>query len=84
MSLTAVHFYYRGQTVQWTDGHLAGALKSLLVKFDNLWHRPFPYVMTLHQSPTDDGSHRSFHFHIEIHPPLRRPSLLKVSNAVAS
>lgn len=55
----------------------AGALKGLLVKFDNLWHMPFPYVMTLHQAPTDGGDYRGFHFHIEFHPPLRRPNLLK-------
>jgi UDPglucose--hexose-1-phosphate uridylyltransferase len=38
---------------------------------------PFPYVMALHQAPLDDVQHRGFHFHIEIHPPLRRPGLLK-------
>lgn len=55
----------------------ASILKCLLVKFDNLWRMPFPYVMTLHQSPTDGLAHEGFHFHIEIHPPLRRPNLLK-------
>ena len=57
--------------------HFARALKCLLVKLDNLWQIPFPYVMTLHQSPTDAGDHHGFHFHIEIHPPLRQPNLLK-------
>jgi UDPglucose--hexose-1-phosphate uridylyltransferase len=56
---------------------LARALKCLLVKLDNLWQMPFPYVMTLHQAPTDGGDYRAFHFHIEIHPPLRQPNLLK-------
>ena len=55
----------------------AALLKQVLVKFDNLWQLPFPYVMTLHQSPTDGGAHDGFHFHIEIHPPLRQPNLLK-------
>jgi UDPglucose--hexose-1-phosphate uridylyltransferase len=55
----------------------AEALKCLLAKFDNLWRTPFPYVMPLHQAPTDGGDHRGFHFHIEFHPPLRRPNLLK-------
>jgi UDPglucose--hexose-1-phosphate uridylyltransferase len=55
----------------------AAALKCLLVKFDNLWQMPFPYVMTLHQAPTDRGDYRGFHFHIEFHPPLRQPNLLK-------
>ena len=56
---------------------LAEALKHLLVRYDNLWRMPFPYVMTLHQAPTDGGDHRGFHFHIEFHPPLRKPNLLK-------
>lgn len=55
----------------------AAMVKCLLVKLDNLWRMPFPYVMTLHQSPTDGRVHDGFHFHIEIHPPLRRPNLLK-------
>ena len=38
---------------------------------------PFPYVMALHQAPTDGGDYGGFHFHIEFHPPLRRPNLLK-------
>jgi UDPglucose--hexose-1-phosphate uridylyltransferase len=52
-------------------------LSRVLVRFDNLWNRPFPYVMALHQAPTDGGDHRGFHFHIEFHPPLRKPDLLK-------
>jgi UDPglucose--hexose-1-phosphate uridylyltransferase len=55
----------------------AAALKCLLVKFDNLWRMPFPYVMTLHQAPTDGADYSAFHFHIEFHPPLRQPNLLK-------
>jgi len=56
---------------------LAAVLKCVLIKFDNLWQMPFPYVMALHQAPTDGGDYRGFHFHIEFHPPLRQPNLLK-------
>jgi len=56
---------------------LAKALKEITVRFDNLWQMPFPYVMPLHQAPTDGGDYRGFHFHIEFHPPLRKPNLLK-------
>ena len=56
---------------------LADVLKRVLVKYDNLWRMPFPYVMALHQAPTDGGDHAGFHFHLEIHPPLRKPGLLK-------
>ncbi len=55
----------------------AEALRHVTVKFDNLWRMSFPYVMTLHQAPTDGGDHRGFHFHAEFHPPLRKPDLLK-------
>jgi UDPglucose--hexose-1-phosphate uridylyltransferase len=57
--------------------HLAQVLETLLVRFDNLWQMPFPYVMALHQAPTDGGDYSSHHFHIQLHPPLRKPNLLK-------
>ena len=72
--------YAHANLVTFSDSELrdfAAALKALVVKYDNLWRRPFPYVMTLHQAPTDGGDYRGFHFHIEFHPPLRRPTLLK-------
>ena len=55
----------------------ARVLKTVLIKFDNLWQQPFPYVMPLHQAPTDGKNYSGFHFHIEFHPPLRMPNLLK-------
>ena len=55
----------------------AAVLRETLIRLDNLWRMSFPYVMVLHQAPTDDGPHPGFHFHIEIHPPLRKPGLLK-------
>jgi UDPglucose--hexose-1-phosphate uridylyltransferase len=56
---------------------LAMALKEVTVRFDNLWHMPFPYVMPLHQAPTDGGDYATYHFFIAFHPPLRQPGLLK-------
>jgi UDPglucose--hexose-1-phosphate uridylyltransferase len=56
---------------------LASALKQLLTRFDNLWRMPFPYVLALHQAPTDRGDYSAHHFHIQLHPPLRKPNLLK-------
>ena len=49
---------------------LAAVLQDVLVRFDNLWQMPFPYVMPLHQAPTDGREYPGFHFHIEFHPPL--------------
>jgi UDPglucose--hexose-1-phosphate uridylyltransferase len=62
-------------TAELTD--LAAVLKEVLVRFDNLWQMSFPYVLALHQAPTDGNKPDGFHFHIEIHPPLRSPNLLK-------
>jgi len=56
---------------------LAFVLGETLVRMDNLWRMPFPYVMAFHQAPIDAEAHRGFHFHIEIHTPLRKPGLLK-------
>src|SRR6185369_11070648 len=55
----------------------ATVLQETLVRMDNLWRMSFPYVMVLHQAPTDGEPHPGFHFHIQIHPPLRKPGLLK-------
>jgi UDPglucose--hexose-1-phosphate uridylyltransferase len=49
----------------------------MLVKFDNLYSMSFPYIMAFHQAPTDGSAHPEFHFHIEFHPPLRYPGVLK-------
>lgn len=56
---------------------VAAVLRETLIRFDNLWRMSFPYVMVLHQAPTDGRAHLGFHFHIQIHPPLRKPGLLK-------
>ena len=55
----------------------AGTLLKTLARLDNLWRMSFPYVMVLHQAPTDGKTHNGFHFHVQIHPPLRKPGLLK-------
>lgn len=63
-----------------SDGEVtdfAALLQNVLIRFDNLWQMPFPYVMALHNAPTDGGTYDGFHFHIEFHPPLRKPNLLK-------
>jgi UDPglucose--hexose-1-phosphate uridylyltransferase len=56
---------------------LARALKDVTVRYDNLWQQSFPYVMPLHQAPTNGGDYRDFHFFIGFLPPLRRRDTLK-------
>jgi UDPglucose--hexose-1-phosphate uridylyltransferase len=56
---------------------LAEILKTVIVAYDRLWNISFPYMMVLHQRPTDGGSYDHYHFHIEFYPPLRTPKKLK-------
>ena len=55
----------------------ARALKTVLLKFDGLWQKPFPYIMAVHQAPTDDIEHPEAHLHIEFYPAYRMPGRLK-------
>ncbi|MFT3767007.1 MAG: galactose-1-phosphate uridylyltransferase [Minicystis sp.] len=55
----------------------ARALKTVLLKLDGLWDRPFPYIMVFHQAPTDGAPHPEAHLHVEIYPALRMPGRLK-------
>jgi UDPglucose--hexose-1-phosphate uridylyltransferase len=56
---------------------LARALKTVLLKYDGLWKRPFPYMMAWYQAPTDGVAHPECHLHAEFYPPYRTPSRLK-------
>jgi UDPglucose--hexose-1-phosphate uridylyltransferase len=56
---------------------LAEVLREVLIRFDNMWGMRFPYVMPVHQAPADGADYQGFHSHIEFHPPLRKPGLLK-------
>jgi UDPglucose--hexose-1-phosphate uridylyltransferase len=55
----------------------ACALKTVLLKYDRLWDRPFPYVMVFHQAPTDGAPHPEAHVHAELYPAFRMPGRLK-------
>jgi UDPglucose--hexose-1-phosphate uridylyltransferase len=60
-------------------GMLAAGLQSLTRGYDALFERPFPYVMVVHQAPTnanpDAPGHG--HLHVEFYPPLRTAEKLK-------
>jgi UDPglucose--hexose-1-phosphate uridylyltransferase len=60
-----------------TRADMARALKTILLKFDRLWQKPFPYVMVFHQAPTDGTPHPEAHLHIEFYPAYRMPGRLK-------
>jgi UDPglucose--hexose-1-phosphate uridylyltransferase len=56
---------------------LGTIIREVTTRYDNLWQMPMPYVMAIHQAPTDGGEYSFYPFHIEFHPPLRKPDTLK-------
>ena len=57
---------------------LAHVLKRLLVGYDNLFGFSLPYMMAMHQAPTDGGAYAGVaHFHIEFYPLNRTADKLK-------
>jgi len=55
----------------------ASILKRILRKFDNLFNMRFPYMMVLHQRPTDGKKYPYYHFHVEFYPPYREKNKIK-------
>jgi UDPglucose--hexose-1-phosphate uridylyltransferase len=49
----------------------------VLRKYDGLWRRPFPYIMAIHQGPSDGRAHPEAHVHIEFYPAYRMQNRLK-------
>lgn len=59
-------------------GALAELLASVLRSYDGLFGFSMPYVMVVHQAPTDDGQWQAVsHLHIEFTPPHRSAVKLK-------
>lgn len=56
---------------------LAEMLKILMRKYDALFGFSLPYMMVMHQAPTDGKDHPGCHFHIEFYPPHRTATKLK-------
>jgi UDPglucose--hexose-1-phosphate uridylyltransferase len=56
---------------------LARALKTVLLKYEALWQRPFPYLMAWYQAPTDGAAHPETQLHAQLLPPYRSRDRLK-------
>ena len=56
---------------------LARALKTVLLKYEHLWDRPFPYLMAWYQAPTDGAAHPETQLHAQFFPPYRTRDRLK-------
>ena len=78
-----VHIYPKRHVEAITDltedekGMFASILKKVLKKFDNLLDMSFPYMMVLHQRPTDGKAYPHYHFHVEFYPPYREKNKIK-------
>ncbi len=53
----------------------AALLGEVAARYDALFDRPFPYIMSLHAAPK--GEEATFHFHTQFYPPLRTADKLK-------
>ena len=56
---------------------LARILTLVISKYDNLFGFSLPYMMIMHQAPTDGQENNHAHFHIEFYPPNRTETKLK-------
>ena len=56
---------------------LARALKTVLLKYEGLWQRPFPYLMSWFQAPLDGQAHPETQLHAQFYPPYRSRDRLK-------
>jgi len=63
-----------------SDAEVAGMariLRTQLLKYDALFDGSLPYIMAVHQRPTDGGDHAGYHLHVEFYPPNRTATRLK-------
>lgn len=60
-----------------TMKEMALVLKTLLLKFDHLWEKTFPYLMTLFQAPVDGNDYPYSHLYLQLTPPYRTKDRLK-------
>ncbi len=56
---------------------LAGILKRLLTRYDNLFQTSFPYSMGWHGAPTDYGRYPGWQLHAHFYPPLLRSASVR-------
>lgn len=72
---------HKSKITDFTDAEkedLALILKQVTAGMDELFQRPFPYMMAIHQHPVNgEDASEYYHFHIEFYPPLRGPQQIK-------
>lgn len=56
---------------------LAGVLKNITTRYDNLFEVSFPYSMGFHQAPFDNQPHPEWTLHAHFYPPLLRSATVR-------
>jgi UDPglucose--hexose-1-phosphate uridylyltransferase len=56
---------------------LSLVMKGLINGYNKLFGFRMPYVMVIHQKPTDNRNYNYYHFHFEFYPPYRTKDKLK-------
>jgi UDPglucose--hexose-1-phosphate uridylyltransferase len=56
---------------------LSVIIKKIINGYNNLFGFRMPYVMVIHQKPTDGRDYSYYHFHFEFYPPYRTKNKLK-------
>ena len=56
---------------------LAEMLRSVTIRYDNLFQTSFPYSMGFHQAPADNAAHPEWHLHAHFYPPLLRSATIR-------
>ena len=65
------------QLKEYEINSLAGSLKKLINLYNKLFNFRMPYVIIIHQNPTDNKNYDYYHFHFEFYPPCRTENKLK-------
>jgi UDPglucose--hexose-1-phosphate uridylyltransferase len=60
----------------------AAILKEIITTYNNLFDFSLPYIMAVHQRPTDSQNYDHYHLHIEFYPPHRSRDKLKFTGGV--
>jgi UDPglucose--hexose-1-phosphate uridylyltransferase len=70
-----------GSFLEFTEedrANLALTIKQVICAYDKLWDFSLPYIMSIHQRPTDGKNYTDiFQFHIEFYPPNRTKEKMK-------
>ncbi|TFG62084.1 MAG: UDP-glucose--hexose-1-phosphate uridylyltransferase [Spirochaetales bacterium] len=58
-------------------GDLAGIIRAVGIRYDNLFSTSFPYSMGFHQEPADGRDYGYWHLHMHYLPPLLRSATVR-------